>query len=125
MKVRFAEQQVRLRLNPDDLAALQSGEAVETKITAPGREGAAQGFCVRLCVDPESSDPSVQIDERRLLVRLRDQDLEYMAEPGHEGVVFAQEVAGAADLQCAVEKDVHSFARVGVEIPRKRARVRG
>jgi hypothetical protein len=90
MKVRWTRSSVRLRITPDELAALERGEPVEERMGIPG------GFVMRL----EPADVTV-LDSSQGAVRfaLSRADLGRLSAPETEGVYFQD------GLKYFVEKD--------------------
>jgi hypothetical protein len=90
MKVRWTRSSVRLRISPDELAALEQGDFVEERLGIPG------GFVMRL----EPSDVTA-LDSRAGVVRftLSSADLSRLSAPETEGVYFQDA------LKYFVEKD--------------------
>jgi hypothetical protein len=90
MKVRWTRSSVRLRISPDELAALERGEAIEERLGLPG------GFVMRL----EPTDVTA-LDSSAGIVRfgLSSADLGRLSAPEVEGVYFQDA------LKYFVEKD--------------------
>ncbi len=90
MKVRWNRSSLRLRITPDELAALERGQACEERLGIPG------GFLMRL----EPADLTA-LDSSHGLVRfgLSKVDLARLSAPEVEGVYFQ------AEIRYYVEKD--------------------
>jgi hypothetical protein len=79
MKVRWTRSSLRLRITPDELAALERGEAVEERMGIPG------GFVMRL----EPADvTALDSSEGSVRFALSSADLGRLCAPDVEGVYF-------------------------------------
>ena len=108
MRLRIAENAVRLRLEPDDLAALGEGRTVAVGFAAPDCAGGMGEFRCELAL-AASSGPDVVLGAGSLRVALGSDELESLRDEACEGVTLTMESDEGRPLEVVVEKDRRAF----------------
>ena len=97
MKVRWADDSLRLRITPSELTALAIGDALTTTLSVPG--GARWSVVVR----PKAPFSELRSDDGPVEVRLTPDDLWRLVDGKVEGVYFT--TGGDSPIRYFIEKD--------------------
>ena len=93
MKVRWTESSLRLRITPTELALLETGEAIETRLCLPGA-----GWTVR--VETGAGAATLCAANAHLRIFLGRADVVGLSDPANEGVYFT-----SGTFRYFIEKD--------------------
>jgi hypothetical protein len=102
MNVRLSANDLRVRIDPADLAALAAGSAVAFEVAGP-----MSLRCELACGEGESS---VVFGSGLVRVTLDEEQLARLADPDVEEIAFARPIGAGRELRCEIEKDRRTFA---------------